>query len=299
VGPRVGLLELSVTYKDNDATVRPLAGVELRFDCNGDMGLPVIRTDTAGRPLKTDAAGHATMRASYSICRLTAQSPPVIGGRSYLWTSDVEFSRKTVRLELSSDDAIVLPVLLHDVDPEYPDALRGTGARDSVVIETVVRRDGTVGKVSVSNSTNPKLERFAIAAVRQRKYEPALKNGWPVELSLTTRIDFGVPRVSETASGSDEPVLPTNGLVLPVMVSKVEPIYPADAMRAHIEGAVALQAVLDKEGNVSEVRVLSSSDPIFIAPSIAAVKQWKYKPALQNGKPVMVYYTIRTEFRIH
>jgi protein TonB len=145
--------------------------------------------------------------------------------------------------------------------------------------------------------SSSKLNRIVIAALRQRKYEPALEYGWPKELSLETRVDFGLPPESAATTDSDQPVLPT-GLVLPVIVTNVEPVYPDDLRRARIEGAVALQAVIGKDGDVGEIHVLSSSDPRFNLPSIAAVRQWKYKPASQNGKPVAVYYTITAEFHL-
>jgi protein TonB len=96
----------------------------------------------------------------------------------------------------------------------------------------------------------------------------------------------------------DEPILPTGDMVLPVIQKKVEPNYPDIARRARIEGKVILQAVVNKEGDVNEVNVLSSTNPMFNDAAIEAVKQWKYKPALQNGKPVSVYYTIRVDFRL-
>ena len=46
--------------------------------------------------------------------------------------------------------------------------------------------------------------------------------------------------------------------------------------RARIEGKVILQAVVDKEGTVDEVTVLSSNNPMFNDAAILAVKQWKY-----------------------
>ena len=86
---------------------------------------------------------------------------------------------------------------------------------------------------------------------------------------------------------------------VPVLVKKVEPAYPDVARRARIEGKVILQAVVDKEGNVDEVTVLSSNNPMFNDSAIEAVKQRKYKPALQNGKPVSIYFTIRVDFILH
>ena len=86
--------------------------------------------------------------------------------------------------------------------------------------------------------------------------------------------------------------------MLPVLVKKVEPAYPDVARRARIEGKVTLQAVVQTNGDVGEVSVLASTNPMFNESAIAAVRQWKYKPALQNGRPVAVYYTVVVKFTL-
>lgn len=109
-----------------------------------------------------------------------------------------------------------------------------------------------------------------------------------------------VPPVSvfPAAAGGLEPIEATGDVVDPVIVMRVEPNYPNTARRARIEGKVILHAVIDKEGNVNNVTVLSSSNPMFNDSAIEAVKQRKYKPALQNGRPVAIYFTIRIDFRL-
>ena len=94
------------------------------------------------------------------------------------------------------------------------------------------------------------------------------------------------------------PILPTGDVVLPTILKKVEPLYPDVARRARIEGKVTLQAVIQTNGDVGECVVLASSNPMFNEPAIAAVKQWRYKPALQNGRPVAIYFTIVVQFKL-
>ena len=92
----------------------------------------------------------------------------------------------------------------------------------------------------------------------------------------------------ECFQNCEDPLLRTGYVVLPVIIKKVEPSYPDIARLARIEGKVILQAVINKEGNVNEVTVLRSSNPMFNDSAIDAVKQWKYKPAFQNGRPVAI-----------
>ena len=80
--------------------------------------------------------------------------------------------------------------------------------------------------------------------------------------------------------------------------SKKTPRYPELARRAKVQGKVILQAVVRKDGTVGDVQVLQSpgSKLGFDEAAIEAVRQWRYKPGLQNGKPVDVYFTIIVEF---
>ncbi len=62
-----------------------------------------------------------------------------------------------------------------------------------------------------------------------------------------------------------------------------------------------LQAIIHSDGSVGDVEVLRTNRPNmgFEDAAIAAVTQWRYKPALQNGKPVEVYFTVFVDFKLH
>ncbi|HXH28366.1 MAG TPA: energy transducer TonB, partial [Candidatus Polarisedimenticolia bacterium] len=90
------------------------------------------------------------------------------------------------------------------------------------------------------------------------------------------------------------------GVTNPELITstKVQPRYPEIARKAKVQGQVILQAVIRKDGTVGDVTVLKSpgSKFGFDEAAIAAVKQWRYKPGLQNGKPVDVYFTVVVDF---
>jgi TonB family protein len=58
---------------------------------------------------------------------------------------------------------------------------------------------------------------------------------------------------------------------------------------------VLLRALIDREGHITELEVLSGH-PLLIESAIKAVKQWEYKPYVLNGKPVEVETTIRVHY---
>jgi len=73
-----------------------------------------------------------------------------------------------------------------------------------------------------------------------------------------------------------------------VMMIRMAPEYPAQALERQLDGDVTVEYTIDKRGAVKDVRAVRSSDPQFEAPAIAAVSQWKYLPRVTGGKRVEV-----------
>jgi TonB family protein len=82
------------------------------------------------------------------------------------------------------------------------------------------------------------------------------------------------------------------------LVNSPKPSYPALAQRAGLQGFVKLQVRVRKDGSV-EVQKLLEGEPALADAAIAAVKQWRAKPALMNGKPVEVISTVTFNFQLH
>lgn len=86
------------------------------------------------------------------------------------------------------------PVLLHRVDPEYPRPAASARAQGVVILEAVIRRDGTVGDVKPRRELSMGLTEAASAAVKQWRYKPAMMDGIPVEFALTVTVVFKLNR---------------------------------------------------------------------------------------------------------
>ena len=119
-------------------------------------------------------------------------------------------------------------------------------------------------------------------------------------------IDGGCPGCIGTGPsgpGDDGPFGPmTPGLVPPRIIpsSRALPQYPAAARRAGLLGTVILMIVVDKDGSVGQIEVLRSPDQRwgFDLSAIDAVKQWRYEPAMMNGRAVAAYITVMVEFTL-
>jgi TonB family protein len=82
------------------------------------------------------------------------------------------------------------------------------------------------------------------------------------------------------------------------LVNSPKPSYPALAQRAGLQGIVKLQVRVKKDGSV-EVQKLLEGEPALADAAIAAVKQWRAKPASLNGQPVEVISTVTFNFQLH
>jgi periplasmic protein TonB len=89
----------------------------------------------------------------------------------------------------------------------------------------------------------------------------------------------------------------SQGVTRGLLIQKVEPQYPALARAARVQGDVVLSAVIDTNGQITNLQLVSGH-PMLVPAAIAAVKQWRYKPYLLNGQPVEVETTITVIFSL-
>ncbi|HAV13448.1 MAG TPA: hypothetical protein DCX06_08180 [Opitutae bacterium] len=79
---------------------------------------------------------------------------------------------------------------------------------------------------------------------------------------------------------------------------QVAPIYPIDATRQGLSGWVRAEFIIDKRGNVVNVKIIRSSNAIFEKPTINALRQFKFSPGEKGGKVVTTRARIEIPFTI-
>ena len=82
------------------------------------------------------------------------------------------------------------PRLLKEVRADYTDEARRANVEGEVVLEIVVRRDGSVGDVRILQRLGSGLEQRAILAVRQWQFSPARLKGTPVDVIVEVAVEF-------------------------------------------------------------------------------------------------------------
>jgi protein TonB len=81
------------------------------------------------------------------------------------------------------------------------------------------------------------------------------------------------------------------------LIYQVQPAYPPLAKQTRTQGVVLLEAVIDRDGSIQSLRVISGH-PLLTGAAVEAVKQWRYRPTLLNGEPIEVITTVTVTFTL-
>jgi TonB family protein len=85
------------------------------------------------------------------------------------------------------------PVALRKVDPKYPQDMVQDHVEGEVILYGVIRQDGTVDSIQLVRGIDPQLDAYSIEAFAQWKFQPATKEGQPVDLEAIVYIPFRGP----------------------------------------------------------------------------------------------------------
>ncbi len=234
-------------------------------------------------------------------------------------------SAQVVAQRIRVADTIISQQIVTKVAPVYPPLARQARIQGQVVLKVQISKSGDVENLQLV-SGHPILAPAAIEAVKQWKYKPFLLNGEPIGVETSVTVNFtlsdkpaaesngtageipgGIP--GDHASGvvgvvSSTPgpngatrVRVSAGVAQGLLLTKVQPQYPQDAKDQHIQGVVVLQVIIDREGNVAHIQLISGH-PQLAPAALEAVKQWKYRPYLLNGNPVEVDTQVQVNFTL-
>jgi TonB family protein len=132
----------------------------------------------------------------------------------------------------------------------------------------------------------------------------AAKPGAPLMLSLPETPISASGSVAIRATGlvamppgeADSRQLARN-LRIGELVNMVEPVYPPDARQAHLEGTVKLHVVVGADGEIQSFRAVSGPESLAQA-AMLAVREWRYRPTMLNGKAVETQEDVTFVFRL-
>lgn len=111
--------------------------------------------------------------------------------------------------------------------------------------------------------------------------------------NLTSAAGSWIIRFAELKQGDDKSILSA-----PVVTTKVDPAYPPDVLRDHVEGSVTLYAIIRADGSVDSIKVLDSLDERLDQNCVRAFSNWHFRPGTKNGEPVAVEAVVHIPFRM-
>jgi TonB family protein len=84
----------------------------------------------------------------------------------------------------------------------------------------------------------------------------------------------------------------------PTVTSKPEPKYTEPARHAHVTGVVVVEAIINKQGSVEDVKVLKGLPMGLSEEAVEAVRKWRFRPGTLNGEPVDVIFDLTVNFKM-
>ncbi len=149
---------------------------------------------------------------------------------------------------------------------------------------TLVAPQASRPQVNSSTTNSPSL----VAPLVRDELQPPLQA--PIVDILSS------PAIPAMPSAISESV-PVGGQVQKArLVKSVPPVYPPFAKSSRVGGDVILDALIDSNGNVTELKAISGPAMLRQA-AMDAVKHWKYEPARLNGRPVALHLAVTVKFR--
>lgn len=181
-------------------------------------------------------------------------------------------------------------------DPQAPTA---------VIIGTAIRH-GSTKLVTAMDAWRIDLRQQKFIEVSHRVTCSA--DGWAGEDDDGDLVDEAKKYAAHHKPGqfeNEEPALPKDGQVLPLtqvtmdgkVIEGLQPKYPQEALTRRIRGTIALHVILEKDGTVKKVEVISGH-PVFAQAAVDAVTQWKYQPTVSDGRPVEVDTLMYVKFAL-
>jgi TonB family protein len=196
--------------------------------------------------------------------------------------------------------------------PHYPVQSLMAREEGAVILEFTVKADGTVDPATIGvdeSSGYPALDAAAMIEAATWRFLPATRKGEPVASPHKFRVVFqmrGMPGAAEllpqmpailqdtyirTSDPSSDPSRPIT-----------QPPYPADALAARAEGDVILQFLVEADGFVDPNSIVVKKSSGFASLDQAAVSEaavnWRFRPAMRDGRPVAAPHRFRVVFEL-
>jgi TonB family protein len=195
--------------------------------------------------------------------------------------------------------AAVPMVEQYTTPPLYSDEARARGIEGIVTVEVRVGVYGSVERLRIVKGLGYGLDENALLAVRDWRFFPGKRDGVAVEATTQIDVEFNLRNAElNELIANDMATRIGPGVSPPQVIHRIEPQYSTATLRQKPAGAVVLDAVILEDGTPRIVRVIRSLDWELDEIAINAVKQWRFSPAMKDGRFVRVRMNVAVDFHI-
>jgi TonB family protein len=206
----------------------------------------------------------------------------------------------------------------------YPEDALGNGVEGKVVLSFTVKKDGQVSDLIVKRKVSPDLDKEAIRLFRMILREPALKYGMPVSSSAEFPVDFNIRKYNKhckqrgyiTTTYPYEPfdtsgkvydfeetdkqpkvVFENKGMTLERFIEK-NIKYPEAAYRQNLSGKVVLKFVVEPQGRISNLKVISPIGGGCTQEAIRILYLLQWMPGIKDDMAVRTFSKLEISFKL-
>src|SRR5215831_895734 len=196
------------------------------------------------------------------------------------------------------DGSIAAPEVLFYTDPFYTRTARERKVEGTVTVEGAFDVKGCMRVIRIIKTIGFGLDENAIAALRSWRFSPAKRNGEPVEALAQIDIDFSIAAAPRVEYDDIQTDISSPGISAPAIIKRVEPRYTDEARQARVVGSVILQAVIQTNGTSDILKVVKPLPFGLTESALEALQQWRFMPAVRNGKEIPVATNIEVAFNL-
>ena len=214
------------------------------------------------------------------------------------WAMDREEDRKGLRMALGFGlliHASLLFVRMADNRPLVPPPV------DAIIYPTTniaIREPEPPPPVEVRAPRQSRVARVPVPAELAPPEPLTVVEIEPSPIVVPEAPAVGLAAIPETLPPATGPVRFSTDMRRPVRIAGHEPTYTEAARRVRERGIVILDAIIDKNGRVTDIEVLKRLRFGLTESAVAAVSRWRFEPATLDGKPIAVRYTLTVRFDV-
>ena len=199
---------------------------------------------------------------------------------------------------------------------KYPAEAIEKGIQGRVIVQMIVERDGTITNANVVRGVDPLLDKEALRVVNlSPKWKPGMQRGQAVRVKYTLPVMFRLGEAADNkeADTQQEVKVDENGIhqvceEMPEFPGGMQECmkwlgknikYPTTAQEKGIQGRVIMQFVVERDGSITEPKVVRGVDPDLDKEALRVISIMpNWKPGKHKGEAVRVKYTLPVMYRL-